>query len=273
VVLRVAALCALIGCAPARPGEDPSAWFDSGEQLEVTEPVGFTSEPYDFPADDATGIGTLIDQAFPVTQWSTGFAAGDGWAASGCEQETVDALPFEIEGIVTIHPRYYTKTYGCDNGDEKYYGSFFIEDRTGGLFVLGDSKVAHFDMGDRVKMKVRAIRTSYDLNHVYSHDIIDVQRVAADISYVETSDPLGLPQVGRVHRVSGVVTSNTSTFGEFSIEADNGTVFDIQLDVEINRRGVRFDVGQRITVTGPVLYAYSIFSIVVMRVGQVQVHD
>ncbi len=34
------------------------------------------------------------------------------------------------------------RSHGCDDGDEKFYGAFFIQDRTGGLFVLGDSKVA-----------------------------------------------------------------------------------------------------------------------------------
>ena len=83
-------------------------------------------------------------------------------------------LPFEVEGIVTLHPRWYFKTHGCDDGDEKFYGSFFIQDGTSGIFVLGDSKVAHFDMGARVKMKVRGVRTIYDLNVVYAHDITEV---------------------------------------------------------------------------------------------------
>ena len=51
-----------------------------------------------------------------------------------------EILPFEIEGVVTAHPRYYFKTSGCDwDSDEKYYGSFFIQDATGAKISIEDS--------------------------------------------------------------------------------------------------------------------------------------
>jgi hypothetical protein len=41
--------------------------------------------------------------------------------------------------------------------------------------------------------------------------------------------------------------------------------------MELSRRGLEYPVGTRIQVTGPILFAYDTFKVVVMRVGQVQV--
>ena len=44
-------------------------------------------------------------------------------------------LPITIEAVVTIPGTYYIKVSVCDQ-EEKFYGSFVIEDDTGGLMVL-----------------------------------------------------------------------------------------------------------------------------------------
>jgi hypothetical protein len=75
----------------------------------------------------------------------------------------------------------------------------------------------------------------------------------------------------RVRRVEGVVNSAITTFGEFTLEADSGIQYDIKLDQELTRRGVTYDVGQRIQVTGPVLFDYDVYKIIVMLQGQVSV--
>jgi len=267
------ALTLVAGCPAPREPEDPSSWYDEGSAQDVEESVAFTDVNYDFPASDSDGISSLISAVYPVPNWSTSFGPDDAWSGNTCDT-TVDAdLPFEIEGIVTLHPRWYFKTHGCDDGDEKFYGSFFIQDRTGGLFVLGDSKVAHFDMGARVKMKVRGVRTLYDLNVIYAHDITEIVDYGPQpIYYQELTDALALEHVGRVVSVTGSVVSGQDTFGEFQIESENGTRYTINIDAELSRRGFAFEKGTQITVRGPALYSYSTFGILVIRSGQVTVH-
>ena len=272
--LATLGLLALAACE-TRPAEDPTSWYDPGQPKLVTEPIAFTDVPYDLPAAGELGIADLKDAVFPVSQFGVPlFGADDQYPErSLCDSNSSTELPFEIEGVVTLHPRYYFKTRGCD-GDEKYYGSYFIEDATGGVFVLGDSKVAHFGMGDRVKLRVRGVLTSFDVDMVYAHDVLAIERSAEPLYYEELSAPPSIAThrdaIGRVHRVEGVVVTEKDTFGSFQIESDAGDRYTIQLDVELTRRGTEYAIGERIRATGPLFYSYSTFSIVVMRLGQVE---
>lgn len=266
----------LAGCTtPREEPEDPSAWFAEGEALDVMEPVEFTDEPYgDFGAPN--DIADLYTSVFPTgdSEYTNDIVYGpDEYIPNNdCEYGTDNDLPMVVEGIVTVHPRFYIKTSGCDWGDEKYYGSYFLQDNTGGLFILGDSKVAHFEMGDRVRLRVRGARTSYELNMVYAHDVESIDRGPYPIYYQEPDGPLGPEHVAKVQRVRGTVTTELGSFGELQIENDDGT-FDISVDSELSRRGFDVPIGTDITVTGPVIYSYSTYSIIIMRRGQVQVHD
>ena len=261
-----------VACSDGRTAEDPSDWYDQGQSQPVLEPVAFTDQNYDFPTHDSDGIGAMIDAVFPVEQWSTSFGPDDAWVGNSCETTVDTDLPIEVEGIVTLHPRWYFKTHGCDGGDEKFYGSFFIQDRTGGIFVLGDSKVAHFDMGARVRMKVRGVRSIYDLNVVYAHDITEIVDYGPKpIFHEEVTGPLTLADVGRVKSVTGTVISSKDTFGEFQIETAEGTRHTVNIDADLSRRGFGFESGTQITVRGPVIYSYSTFGILVIRSGQVTV--
>ncbi len=279
-------LALLVGCISQREAEDPSEWFDKGSALDVTEALTFTDQSYDFPANPNDGIGWLKDHVFPVE--GSGFGSDTvAWGPDDatnrditCANVSDPALPFDIEGVATAHPRFYFKTTGCTwDSDEKYYGSFFIQDATGGVFVLGDSKLAHFDMGDRVRIRARAAKTSFDLDMIYAFDLVEVVERNVPIYYEEPTAPFvdlweaGDDPTGRVWRVTGEVVTRTDTFGEFQVEDDEGRRFHASLDMEINRRGIEFPVGSRVTITGPVLYSYSIFAIVITRKGQVTVHD
>lgn len=282
------ALLLLAGCVEGRGAEDPSEWYADGESLDVTEPVGYTDQPYDFPADDADGIAVVTAIALDAPDTDTiVYAPDDGFPPGDCPSEDDARLPFEVEGIVTLHPRYYIKTSGCDrDSDEKYYGSYFIEDRTGGIFVLGDSKVAHFDMGDRVRLKVRGARAAYSgltdtpLPTVYAHDVLETEFLGQDISYRElTRDPVA-DDIGKTFRVSGTVEGEMSTFGELPFRPDYlaegqdmDVAFHIKLDQELTRRGYEFHEGDRLQVTGPMLLSYSEYSLVVMKIGQIEVLD
>jgi hypothetical protein len=185
--------------------------------------------------------------------------------APACEgwQRSAD-LSVEIEGIVTIYLKYYFKTSGCQgdrdaDSDEKYYGSYFIEDESGGMFVLGDTKVAHFNMGQRVRLKVRAVKESFGLQMVIAHDVEEIGREVEPIYYQIPTGPLGFDEMARVQRVTGTVVSDASNFGELLIESDEGVTYSIKVDWEITRRKHAWDAGERIQVTGPVLYSYDIF--------------
>lgn len=279
--MGLAPLLLLVACAPRNEGVG-DGWYDEGEALDVIEPVAFTDQNYDFPNDASDGIGALLTGVFPVASTGSGAdtvawgSADESDATPGCRTVVDTDLPFTIEGVATAHPRFYFKTSGCDwDSDEKYYGSYFLQDRTGGVFILGDSKVAHFDMGDRIRVTVRAAKTSFDVNMVYSSDFEEIIERDVPIFY-ETRDtafafPADQGAIGRVFRVEGEVVLPKDTFGEFWIENDDGAQFAIGLDVELNRRGIDYPVGTRIEATGPLLYSFSTFTIVIMRQGQITV--
>jgi hypothetical protein len=255
---------------------DYLSWYDEGTDVGVEEVMTFTDEPYGFPADTDEGIGALIDAVFPVSSDTISYAEDDQFGEdTDCSSRVESALPMVIEGVVTVHPRYYFKTNGCDAAsDEKYYGSFFIEDATGGVFVLGDSKVAHFDVGAKVRMTVRGVRTAFDLDMVYAHDIEEIYHDESQaIYYQPASGSLGASDVGEVRRIEGVVTTDKDTFGEFLVESDDGQSYSVSLDVELNRRGVSYPIDSRVQVTGPVLLSYSAYTIIVMKKGQVSILD
>ncbi len=283
--LRSLVLTTLFGCAETLPPEDPSDWYDQGSTTDIDESISFTREAYDVPVDPADGIGALLDEAFSFPDdrnFGTNIAASRFTEAfDDCDRHfESDELPRVIEGIVTMRPRYYFKAGGCARNDNKYYGSFFIEDATGGVFVLNDAKFAHFDTGDRIRIRVLGTRVSFDLPMVYSHELLSVERLGEPLYFEPATGPLGDPDVGRVRRVTGEVVAAPDNFGTFYIRPDawesdcsakaTSSCVAASLDVELNRRGVTVDVGERVTVTAPVIYAFSEYTLIVMRLGNLE---
>jgi hypothetical protein len=245
---------------------------------DVVEPVEFTDAGYAYP-EQGPGVADLANIVEDFTRF---YAPEDEPPDANCgDWLTTAELPRELWVMATIHPRYYFKTDGCnsqaDEGDseEKYYGSFFIEDSTGGIFVLGDSKVAHFEMGDRVKIRIRGVQRLFGLNMVVAHDIIEIDRGPYPIHYTE-APPLDFGEypdeswLGKTVRIEGEVTSDPDTFGEFSVLGDNGSTYLVALDTELNRRKVYYEIGTRIRATGPVQRAFG-DKIIIMRKGQIEV--
>lgn len=269
-----AALVCLPACLTERAPEDPMDWYQPAEGYDVQETIEFTDTPYGFPSAAEDSIADL-----PLPPEFTTWFAEDDPPPAGCgDWETDPGLPSTIHGMVTAHPRIYIKVSGCvpeDNfdadSDEKYYGSFFVQDSTGGVFVLGDSKVAHFTMGDRVTLDIRAVKNNFGLKMVAAHDVTEIQRGPEPIYYQTQTGDLGDEHVGKVVRVQGTVATGPDTFGEFQLHGDQGEIWSVGLDVELNRRGVQFPVGQRLQITAPVMYSYSTYTLVVMRLGQVTV--
>jgi len=262
-------LASILGCAQ-HAVEDPAAWYDPGTPGNVDEPVAFTDEAYTLDGNIA-GLSAV----FPTANDGIVFAPGDGYGDStDCQWSEDDDLPMQITGVVTIDPKYYYKTPGCSTDDEKFYGSFFLEDKDGAVFVLGDSKVAHFQMGDEVTLNVRGARTRYDLDMITTWDTVSIDTSEHAIHYETVFNPFDFQDEYLVRRITGTVASKPDTFGQFSVDSDDGTAsWFVQIDSELNRRGFTIEPGRRLEVTGPVLYSYSQFSIVVMRSGQVTFLD
>jgi len=285
-----------VACTTERLREEWDAWYDAGSELAVQESVPYTETPYDFTGEVPIAG---VPKPDPFETW---FAPDDA-PAEGCDGWlTDDALPVEITGVVTLHPRHYIKVSGCTPGsdndvdsDEKYYGSFFLQDASDGFFVLGDTKVAHFGMGDRVTLTVRAVRESFGMTMISAHDVVEIERGPEPMFFERVEGRLiGNDDISRVVRVEGVVAAEMGGFGEvylcsgddpdmaivrlsgdsyprcFVERTEETPAYKVAIDQELQRRGVDLPVGSRFAVTGPVLYSFNFHQVNVMRVGQLQ---
>jgi hypothetical protein len=257
--------------------------------------VAFTDEPYPpvpegvLPIAElrATRLDASGDNDGPriaAADWHDGVARCAFW-------EQADDLPVTVEGVVTAHPRVYRKIEGCD-ADEKYYGSYWLEDASGGIFVLRDSKVATFTLGARVRLNVRGVRRRYaeDMIYVAAAEVVDPGPIPLHFEVVERR-VLEAGDVGRVARIQGTVVGAPSTFGEVLLQPDDlpgqcapddaftrASCLVVELDTELNRRGVTFEPGDRLQVTAPVAPATffspsgisTFYGVYVTRLGQIE---
>ncbi len=301
-------LTAVSACASDRAAENPNGWYGKGDAYDVLETVEFTTTPYD--VQGPTAIADIPTPGFGT--FETWFSSDDGIPDSSCSDwSTKQDLPVEISGIVTAHPRYYYKASGCRpeddrniDSDEKYYGSYFIEDETGGFFVLGDSKVAHFDLGDRVTLRVRAVKELFSFQMIYASDVLEIDRGPYPVYYEERTEPLTDDDLSLVRRMTGTVGYN-GDFGEVQLcmgtirEGDfddvyegltgqdakgpqirclnEGRGFYLALDTELQRRGFELEIGQKVMASGPVIRGfdenevpYDQHRIVITRLGQLE---
>lgn len=297
--LLLCAVAALSACDDLREKpEDPSEWWADGEDAWVEEAIDFTPDDYALPASGTAGIGDFAEQVYPVGDWdrdsprnlwSIKYAPGEGFDADcgGIEDST---LPYELEGIITLHPAWYIKSYGCapdpdqtfpPDSEEKYYSSYFIEDRTGGLFVLFDSRVAPFTVGDKVRLKVRAVRSNHwddggeyigSQDMIYAHDIVSIERGAAAVHYTEVDGALGIEHVNRVVRIHGTVVEIDESFNNVTVQTASGAEVVYSLGLDLGRRpSSHAKLGDVVTATGPVLLSYDIFTISIAQVGQLDI--
>lgn len=258
-----------LACVDVR-GDAPTAEFGVGATLDVIEPMEFTDVPY-----DATGPTPIAD--LPVApEFGTSFPVDaelpdcDGWGTS-------PDLPATISGVVTVTPRVYFKADGCVpvgssevESDQKYYGSFFLQDSSGGTFVLGDARLASFPAGSWVTIDVTSVANAFDLPRVSTFELTSVE-APIPIYYQLEDGPLTAAHDARVVRVTGTVSTAPDGFGEMTLTTDAGADVIVTLDVELTRRGLTAAVGDRLQVTGPVLYSYGAHAIVVMSLGQLAV--
>jgi len=290
-----------LSCADVRDTPtDHSDWWEDGEDMWVEEAVDFMADDYAIPAAGTAGIGDFSSQVFPVGTWDSSdpenlwaikYAPGESFTAD-CGSVEDSTLPYELEGIVTLHPAWYIKSYGCapepDNtwtpdSEEKYYSSYFIEDASGGLFVLFDSRVAPFTVGDKVRLKVRAVRSNHwddggayigSQDMIYAHDIVSVERDSSAIHYTEVDGDLGIEHSNRVVRVHGTVVEIDESFNNYTVETASGGQVVYSLGLDLGRRpSSKAKLGDVVTATGPVLLSYDIFTISIAQVGQLEIES
>lgn len=284
VVGLLAACATLAACAETTEPDAPGSIYDEGEEVRVVEPVDFTDEPYTF-----TGPTSIADLRALVTTndrvWY-GFGPDDGYPQGDVqvldEVCTVDGfpnqvaevaeLPTHIEGVTTLHPRFYFKAGVCGQ-DERYYGAFMLEDASGGILVLKDSRIADFTFGDRVRLRVRGLIRFFDVTAVL---VYDEQEVVGDqpIAYEVTDQAFTGDDVGHVRRITGVVTSEATNtnFNEMVLTHpdDANITWKVSLDREFGQRNLGIEAGDTLQLTGPVLTSFGEHKLLVARLGQVE---
>jgi len=311
VVIGLCLLWTAVGCVPER-AESISADERYGEssRTEADDPIEFTEGTPSVPDDpegEAVDIRTLLDiqdPGSPNDPDPTWYAFGSDFPYPQGSNSTLDIpcettflnrayelpsqLPATIRGVVTLE-HHYEKVSLCGQ-DHRFYGVYTLQDETGTIMVLKDSRIADFTFGDQVEIEVLGLAMSFGRLMVVAdrnEQIIDqggqapyesIDQTFGDRMLGETfnqelqqnpqvcwnyigsqgvSKALGvLPGFNNLYRVEGeVVTGPTSqNFNEMRLrrEVDGETRFwTVSLGLELGRRGIGVEVGDGVQGTGP----------------------
>ena len=257
--------------------EDPSS-----EESVVQEPLTFTDTAYksSFQGPDSIAeVLALIDKGAPV--WH-GFSPATPYPVKGdCdfdrsgEQVTneIAALPMVIEGVVTLHPRYFVKQAICGE-DERFYGSFFIQDHSGGILVLRDSRISPFSYGDVVRMRVTGVAKYFDAFSVLTFDQLEVvSEQKIPLAYETTTNGFRVADQGLVRRIRGKIVSESTNnnFNEMRLESldDPAVSWLVSLDRELGQRRPELFVGDVVELTGPVTNSFGL-RMLIASYGQIE---
>jgi hypothetical protein len=287
--LCIAASLAL-SCAETMPPidrNDPNQ-FDVIEvdQIRVEEPIAFTAINYNFTGPNSIAeLNALIDRRPPNEFNYYAYAPGVPFPFEGnctpfnerfpVRLVTEQDLPMTIEGIVTIYPRYFRNQLFCGQR-ERFYGSYFIQDSTGGVVVLRDSRVAPFTFGARVRLKVSGVQggafNNVPSRFVLMSEVEEVVSAGNPIYYEPTEQAFGVPDIGKVKRVRGVIVQAPTNFNfnEMRLRhpTEPGIFWDVSLDRELGQRSPPLELGDTIETTGPVLDAFGL-RMIIFSLGQI----
>ncbi len=284
IAISIALLFGLTACVDAETETSHLDFAEPGTFTPVSDPIEFTDQPYDFTGD--TSIGDLR-ALFPFDMVWHAFPSDAQYPVPGdcdpqrTQNETtpafLDELPAVIEGIVTIHPRYFMKISVCGT-EERYYGSYIIQDGSGGIHVLKDSRVAEFDVGDRVRLRVRALTRNFGTRAVLAFDQEEVLTTPStrepvyfqeiDRNFTETAD------LYEVRRITGrvVLPATNQNFNEMEIRPDDGIGirWRASVDRELGTRGVAPPEGALVELTGPIVESFGL-RMLITNLGQIRV--
>ncbi|QDG51454.1 hypothetical protein FIV42_12075 [Persicimonas caeni] len=287
ILAAATAATLLAGCSDQLGPEDPTEFYGQAQEAEVQEPIPFTEQNYDFtgptpiadiealiPGDEFVWYGVSPSDPYPQGDERVIDADCDPGRYDNMVAK-VDELPARIEGIVTLKPRYFQKVSVCGQ-DQRFYGSFFIQDQSGGMLVLNDSRIEEFGFGDRISLRVRGVMTSFDQPSVVIHDEVELVEPdkTYDIYYEKIARDFESSDIGRVRRIEGTVIGEptNNNFNELVLEGDEGAVWLVSLDRELGNRGVAPEKGDRLVLTGPVINSFDL-RLLVSSLGQIQQLD
>ena len=196
-------------------------WAPSGAQHEVTEPVSLrprtASDVYGLPRSRENSISDLVAllPSEDIERDGPKFFSSSAQPLMCTNGRTsqIAGLPMVVEGVVTIPGTYYIKVSVCDQ-EEKFYGSFAIEDDTGGIMVLRDSRVAQVQPGNVVRLTVHTLVISdnfgrIDSRAVLSYDL-EILPESRDLLFSTTTQSIDGEHVGRTTQVEGFMLENPS---------------------------------------------------------------
>ena len=276
-----AVFCASCGSpTEISPRTDPP-----GSESVVQEPIAFTATNYTFTGPDSIA---QLKAIIPTDQfvWH-GFAPMDRFPVEGdCEADrngvqmisVAPELPMVIEGIVTLHPRYFQKRTICGQ-DERFYASYFLQDSTGGIVILKDSRIEDFTYGARVRMRVRGVvHNAFGVGAppfqaVLIHDQQEIISLNNPIYYEPTEQPFGVADIGKVKRFTGriIKEATNNNFNEMLLEhpTDPSITWLVSLDRELGQRSPELCQGDTVTLTGPVFDSFGLRAIIA-SLGQIE---
>ena len=281
-----ALLVGATGCVEPDTGGDPDDFFgEGGSEVTASDPVEFTDEPYDEVSGDMTieDLRSYIPDEDDEVIWY-GFGSSDPYPVEGdCDPERdfdetipeeIDELPVRISGVVTLHPRYFESGTVCGS-DQRYQGTYILEDETGGIQILKDSRVADVDVGDHVELRVRGITRNFGTVGVLAFDQEQALTDRDDpvpIFYEALEREFEEDDEYRVRRVTGevVLEPTNQNFNEMRIQSldDDDVEWTASLDRELGNRGVGPKLGDTVELTGPVHPGFDDREIIVATLGQ-----
>ena len=305
------------GCADPEEGLDGSEYFGGpGTYSTVSDPIAFTEEPYDFTGPMPIGdLRALVPD--DTSEWY-GFSPDDPYPVEGdCNPEFqgneaipeyLDELPAVIEGVVTLHPRYFSNMTVCGTR-ERYYGTYVIQDETGGIQVMKNSRLAEFDVGDRVRMRVRGITREFDTVAILAFDqeeVVTTPETRLPVYYEELTrefiseenvsdareeilegleedetlteaelDEMVTPDdTYLVRRIRGevILEATNQNFNEMRVQSneDPDVEWLVSLDRELGTRGVGPKKGDQVQLTGPVVNSFGM-RILIASLGKIEI--
>lgn len=276
----------LVASSSCADFSSPSTRIDEKpEETTTIEKIEFTTQNYAF-----TGPTSIADMVAAIPEddfvWH-GFAPQFPYPVQGdCDFDRANEqkvsvsmdLPVTIEGVVTLHPRYFQKRTIC-NQDERFYASYFIQDGSGGIVVLKDSRVSDFTYGARVKMRVLGLvynrfgQAALPFRAVLAHDQQEIISTNNPIYYEPVNRNLEVADIGKVVQVKGRIVSEAtnSNFNEMKVEAlgNPEITWLVSLDRELGQRSPELCAGDTVTLTGPVLDSFGLRLVIASR-GQIE---